>query len=437
MSDRRTAIEVELDRRCLLRLGALAGLGAALLPRLAWAIAQPDLLPHVRQVVERWVGPGKLPGAVASLGLPGQEPQFVVKGAEGFSDPDPVTPDSLFRVYSMTKPITGMATMQLVAQGKLGLDQPLYDVLPKYRHMQVQDRYDGSITALHPAKSPITIRQLLTHSAGIGYTIVQTGPIKDLMERRGLIAGQITRLAIPALTHGTPVHGLEHFADRLAEVPLVYDPGTRWSYSMGLDLLGRVIEVVSGKAFDVYLKETIFDPAGIASTSFRVAPHEAHRLTTNYAALGEILVPIDRGEDSIYLDQPPFPFGGAGLVSTPRDYDRFLRLLAQFGEIDGKRVLAEAAVRQGTANLLPPGVAGPALFSPRSDFGAGGRVGLGPEAGIFGWAGAAGTVGMVDMARALRSQIFIQLMPPEALDMLPQFQTALRTDVMALLTVHS
>jgi CubicO group peptidase (beta-lactamase class C family) len=427
------SLEAEMDRRALLRMGVCAGLGAALMPRLALAASDPDLMPRVRAVVERWVGPGKFPGIIASLGLPGREPHYVARGSEGFNDGDPVTADSLFRIYSMTKPVTGMAAMQLVEEGRLGLDQPLHDILPKYRHMPVQDTYDGSITDLHPAPGPITIRQLITHTSGIGYTIVQTGPIKTLMEEKGLIAGQISRVEIPGLLSGETVHGLDIFADRLAEVPLVADPGSRWSYSMGLDLMGRVIEVVTGKSFDAYLRETIFEPAGMTSTCFQVPAAEAHRLTTNYAALGKVLVPIDTGADSIYLDPPPFPFGGAGLVSSPRDYDRFLRLLAQSGTMDGRRVLGEHAVRTGTRNLLPPGIAIPAMFGGDAGFGAGGRIGKGAEAGIYGWAGAAGTVGMVDMIHALRSQIFVQFMPPTALSLLPEFQTALKADVMALL----
>jgi CubicO group peptidase (beta-lactamase class C family) len=209
----------------------------------------------------------------------------------------------------MTKPITGMAAMHLISQGKLGLDQPVHEILPKYRHMAVQDTYDGSITALHPAKSPITIRQLMTHTAGLGYTIVQSGPIHKLMVDKGLIPGQISRIPVPGIFNGTPSPSLEAFADRLAEVPLVHDPGTAWSYSMGLDLLGRVIEVVSGKPFDVYLHDTIFAPAGMTSTFFQVPAGDAHRLTTNYGVVGGILVPIDEGANSIYLDPPPFPFG--------------------------------------------------------------------------------------------------------------------------------
>ncbi len=426
-------LEARLDRRMLLQLGAAAGIGAALMPKLAWASQTRDLLPHVRAVIEKWVGPGKFPGMVASLGLPGRGTQFVARGSEGFTDPDPVTPDSLFRIYSMTKPVTGMAAMLLIDEGKLGLDQPLYDILPKFRDMQVQVTPDGSVTELEPEQRPIRIRNLITHTSGLGYTIIQQGPIKALMEEKGLIAGQISRRTIPGLSRGEPVRSLAKFADGLAEVPLVYQPGTKWSYSVGLDLMGRVIEVVSGKSFDEFLKERIFDPAGMPSTWFRVPGSEAHRLTTNYGVVAERLVPIDKGAESIYLDDPAFPFGGAGLVSTPRDYDRFLRMLANYGAIDGKRVMGELAVRVGTANLLPEGVAGPAMMSPASQFGAGGRVGVGPEAGIYGWAGAAGTVGMVDMRNALTSSIFVQFMPPNALDLLPDFQKALKADVMALL----
>ncbi|WP_268740819.1 serine hydrolase domain-containing protein [Novosphingobium album (ex Hu et al. 2023)] len=417
----------------ILSMAACASLGVALMPRLALAAADREMLPQVRKVVERWVGPGKFPGMVASLGIPGRDPEYVARGSEGFTDGDAVTPDSLFRIYSMTKPVTGMAAMQLVAQGKLGLDQPLYDILPKFRTMMVQDTYDGSVTELHPAPRPITIRYLLTHTSGIGYTIIQKGPIKTLMEDKGLIAGQVSRMEIPGLSRGAPVHGLDHFADRLAEVPLVSDPGARWIYSMGLDLMGRVIEVVTGRSFDAHLRETIFEPAGMTSTFFRVPAGDAGRLTTNYGAVGDVLVPIDGSENSIFLDPPPFPFGGAGLVSSPRDYDRFLRMLAQFGEIDGVRVLDEQAVRIGTGDLLPAGVTIPAMFGGNAGFGAGGRVGKGAEAGIYGWSGAAGTVGMVDMVHALRSQIFVQFMPPNASGLLPEFQTALKADVMALL----
>ncbi|WP_243652709.1 serine hydrolase domain-containing protein [Novosphingobium sp. PhB165] len=420
-----------------LRLGVAAGLGAglgaALLPRLAWAVEQPVALPKVTALVDRWVGTGKFPGMVASLGLPGREAQFVARGAQGFDDGTAMGPDSLFRIYSMTKPVTGMMAMQLIEEGRLALDQPLADVLPAWRDMRVQDRYDGPLDRLHAAPRPITMRHLLTHTSGIGYSIVQTGPIRDAYVKQGLVPGQVSRIEVPGLTYGAPIHGLDHFADRLATLPLVADPGTRWSYSMGLDVMGRVIEVVTGKRFDAYLAEALFGPAGMTSTEFRVGPGDVRRLTTNYGALGGVLVPIDPPESSVYLDPPAFPFGGSGLVSSPRDYDRFLRLLAQGGMIDGRRVLSERAVALGTSDLLPPGVDRSHMIAGPSGFGAGGRVGQGAEAGIFGWSGAAGTVGMVDMTHGLRSQLFVQFMPSDALPLLPEFQTALKADVMALM----
>ena len=422
-----------VDRRMALRLGAMAGLGAVAMPRLAWATQQPRIAPNVTALLERWVGPGKVPGIVASLGLPGQPTQFIARGAEGFTDPDPVTQDSIFRIYSMTKPITGMAAMILIDEGKLALDQPLSDFIPAYAQMQVQVVPDGSIEDLRPATRPITIRNLLTHTAGLAYTIKQTGPIRDLMLARGLIPGQVTRLPIPGLFTGETVGSLAEFAERMAEIPLVYEPGTKYSYSVGLDVLGRVIEIASGQTFAQFLQERFFDPLDMSSTGFSVSRAQSGRLVTNHVVIGGKLIPIDGPRDSVYLDEPAFPFGGAGLVSTPRDYDRFLEMLASRGMFAGRRVMSEAAVRMGTGNLLPEGVIGDTGFGPVSHYGAGGRVGIGEEAGVYGWAGAAATVAMVDTIHGLRSQIFAQFMPPSALDLLPEFQLALREDIRALM----
>ncbi|MBV1916809.1 MAG: beta-lactamase family protein [Sphingomonadaceae bacterium] len=430
----REFLESALDRRSVMRFAAIAGLAPALMPNLAWAITEPAMQGHLHAFVERWVGPGKLPGMVVALGLPGYDTKFIMRGSEGFDDPDSITPDSLFRIYSMTKPITGMATMLLIGEGKLGLDQPLADILPKFGKMQVQVTPDGSITDLRPAKTHITIRHLLTHTSGLAYGIIQKGPIRDALREKGLIPGKVTRLKIPGMSRGNHVQGLEAFADGMADMPLVYEPATTWSYSPGLDILGRVIEVVTGQGFDTFLRERLFDPLGMTSTFFKVPSAEAARLTTNYGVFKTKLVPIDKPSNSVFLDQPPFPFGGSGLVSTPRDYDRFLRMIGNYGMSDGKRVMGELAVRVGTSNLLPRTV-DPAdiRFVPNSHFGAGGRIGTGPEAGIFGWSGAAGTVGMVDMRSGMTSSIFVQFMPPTGLEVLPEFQQALRADVTALM----
>jgi CubicO group peptidase (beta-lactamase class C family) len=426
----------QLARRELLRNSAYASLGALFAPQFAFAQGGQggarDPMRNVAAFMDRWVGPGKFPGLVTSLGLPGQLTQFTIRGSESFTDSDPMTPDSLFRVYSMTKPITGMAAMMLIDEGKLGLDQPLAEILPKFARMQVQVTPDGSISELRPAKASITIRNLLTHTAGLGYSIVQKGPIKQAYEQAGLVPGQVSRIPVPGLERGAAAPSLAQFADRLATMPLVYEPGTQWSYSVGLDLMGRVIELVSGMPFESFLKRRIFDPCGMTSSWFQVPRSEAHRLTTNFGALGNNLFPIDKGEDSIFLDKPAFTFGGSGLVSSPRDYDRFLTMLANYGRVGNMRVMSELAVRVGTGNLLPEGVTGPAMMSAPSQFGAGGRVGIGAETGIYGWGGAAGTVATVNMRRGTRSSIFVQFMPPTANGLLPEYGRALQEDLRAL-----
>ncbi len=427
--------DATLSRRSLLRGGAFLGAGVALagLPmgRAAFAATAAPWA-NVSGLIGGYVDSGRLPEMVAALGWGQQAPQIIAKGTLGAGQSAPAGIDSLYRIYSMTKPVTGMAAMQLISESKLGLDQPLAEILPAFADMKVQRTYDGPIDDLVPADRPITIRHLLTHTAGLGYTIIQKGPIKEAFEDAGLIAGQVSRTPIPGLDRGKPVASLAAFADGLAKMPLVYQPGTKWSYSVALDLLGRVIEVASGMPFDEYLAKAIFEPCGMSSTWFQVPNSEVGRLTTNYGVLGGVLVPIDPGSASIYSDKPPFPTGGAGLVSSPRDYDRFLRMLLGYGVIDGKRVMSELAVRVGTSNLLPEAVNTAGTFADKAGFGAGGRVGLGDQAGTYGWGGAAGTVALVNMKLGLRASLFTQYMPSEAYPVHADFPKAVLADLKAM-----
>jgi len=429
--------DIAFSRRSLLRGSAWLGAGAALsaLPMGAAAFAQSSAAAtswtNVSAMVDKYGG-GTLANMVAAMGWGQQAPEILSKGSLAVGQAAPAGIDSLYRIYSMTKPITGMAAMMLIEDGKLGLDQPLADILPAFANMQVQKIPDGSITDTVPAARPITIRHLLTHTAGLGYGIIQKGPIKDAYEKMGLIPGQVSRAPIPGLFRGAPVTSLAAFADGLATLPLVYQPGTTWSYSVSLDLLGRVIEVVSGIPFDEYLDTRIFQPAGMTSTWFQVPHSETGRLTTNYGVMGGALIPIDPANASIYTDKPAFPFGGAGLVSSPRDYDRFLRMLLGYGKIDGTRVMGELAVRVGTSNLLPDGVDTTGTFADSAGFGAGGRVGLGAQAGTFGWGGAAGTVALVNLKVGLRASLFSQYMPTDAFPVHGAFQSAVVADLAAM-----
>ncbi len=424
------------SRRAMLRGGAILGAGAALSGvtgmHAAFAKQSGSEWTNIQAMVSRYVGSGKVANMVAALGWGQKDLQAVAEGTLTIGQAAPADLDSLYRIYSMTKPVTGMAAMMLIEDGKIGLDQPIADLLPKYANMQVQKTYDGSITDLEPAVRPITVRQLLTHTAGLGYGIVQQGPLKGAYEEAGVISGQVTKLPIRKLFgRGTPPSSLAQFADALADMPLVYQPGSKWSYSVSLDLLGRVIEVASGVPFDVFLRDNIFKPAGMNSTWFQVPQSETSRLTSNYFVMNGALIPLDPAGSSIFSEKPPFPMGGSGLVSSPRDYDRFLRMLLGYGVIDGKRVMGELAVRVGTSNILPDGAISDGTLIQNQGFGAGGRVGLGEERGTFGWGGAAGTVALVDLRRGLRASLFTQFMRSDAYPVHSEFPAAVLADLKA------
>ncbi len=422
------AFDAAVSRRGFLGGALLAG-GAGLMPRMAFAAPDVEALyPHLTKLAHDYVDTGKLPGVVSLINRAGVQ-SVIARGVQTLGDPRLAGSDSLYRAYSMTKPITGMVTMMLIDEGKLTLDTPLADILPKYAKMQVQVTPDGSITDLRPAKTPITIRHLLTHTSGLGYSIIQTGPLKAAYEANGLVPAEVSRMAIPGLAVGKPLPSLAAFADKLAEMPLVYEPGTMWSYSVSLDLLGRVIEVITGKPFDAVVAERIFGPCGMSSSGFQVAPQNAGRLTTNYGVIKDKLVPIDPAASSIYLDPPAYPFGGAGLVTSPRDYDRFLQMVLNYGMLDGRRVMNERAVRLGTSDLLPPALIGSKMFGRPGGFGAGGRVGVGEDAGTYGWSGAAGTVGFVSFRGRASAGLWVQYMPSSAFPIGDEFAAAVRADL--------
>ncbi len=421
-----------MSRRALLRGGAWLTAGASLaglpLGRMALAQSYDANWRNVAAMVDSYVEQRKVANMVAVLGWGQKDPLYIAKGTLALGGKQRVDADSLYRLYSMTKPVTGMAAMMLIDEGRLGLDQPIAELLPAFANMKVQKTYDGSVTDLVPAERPITVRNLLTHTAGLGYGIVQKGPIKTVYEERGLVPGQVSRLPIPGLGRSVAVTGLDVFAERLAKVPLVLQPGSKWSYSVGVDLLGRVIEVASGMAFDDFLRTRIFEPTGMTSTWFTVPESEVDRFTTNYGILNGVPVPLDPAAASIYLDEPPFPMGGAGLVSSPRDFDRFQRMLLGYGTIDGKRVMGELAVRVGTSNLLPESAITEDTWIAGQGFGAGGRV----TDGAYGWGGAAGTVAFVNYKANLRAGLFTQYMPSEAYPIHTGFPQAVARDLAAM-----
>jgi CubicO group peptidase (beta-lactamase class C family) len=291
--------------------------------------------------------------------------------------------------------------------------------------------------ASRPAARPITVRHLLTHTAGLGYSIVTKGPLLKEYERLGILPGA-ANAQIEAQARTVRPKSLGEFADRVATLPLIADPGTQWSYSIGLDLLGAVIEKASGQPFERFLQVRIFDPLKMRSTYFTVPQAEVGRFATNYLFLGDTRVPADPAATSVYLQPPSFPYGGAGLVSSARDYDRFLHMLQNGGTLDGARVMKPETARLAMSNLLPAGVTfrgiGGGAGQPAQGYGAGGSVYLadvpnGPSKGTYGWGGAAGTIAFVDPVKRLRGTVMVNYFPDTKWPLRQEASAALARDL--------
>ena len=402
------------------------------------------LLAETQALFDGLVASNKMPGIVGAFGIGDFPTQFVSAGkiADGANAPA-AGPDSLWRIYSMTKPITGIAATLLVEDGKISLDDPVSKYIPGFANMRVLTSPDTSLDSV-PAKNPILIRNLLTHTAGLGYNISAKGPLLKEYERLGILPAQVnTQLEAKART--TRPATLAEFANRVASVPLIAEPGTKWVYSIGLDVMGAVIEKASGMSFDRFVQTRLLDPLGMTSTYWSVPASEMGRLSTNYVFVGDNRTPIDPGATSVYLQPPSFPYGGAGLVSSARDYDRFLHMLSNGGTLDGKQVMKQETAALAMSNLLPAGVAFGGIgggtggaMSAKMGFGAGGSVYLedapngGPSKGTYGWGGAAGTIAWVDPARKMRGTVMVQYFPAEKWGLRQSIPAALARDTMRM-----
>ncbi|MEP7350661.1 MAG: serine hydrolase domain-containing protein [Sphingorhabdus sp.] len=419
-----------LARRGFLALtGRAAALGAAsmFVPQPLWALAV-EKYPTVKAQFDAYVSTKKLAGMVAAIGRNLDAPDMVAVGTIAQGDATPVDLDTLWRVYSMTKPVTGMAAMILIGEGKMKLDQPIADFLPEFANMTVLTDPDRSIAAV-PAKTQITVRHLLTHTAGLGYSIITKGPLLQAYLDNGITPALVSRLPIPGFPASAAMPNLKTFAERLGKLPLIAEPGTKWSYSVSLDLLGRVIEVASGMDFEAFLKTRIFEPLKMTSSYFQVPQSETRRFVTNYAPVNGVLLPVDPAAASIFLDKPPFAFGGAGMVCSARDYDRFLSMLLNGGTLEGATVMSPETAALGMSDLLPAGVNTDGTFAAGAGFGAGGRVGKGAQEGIYGWAGAAGTIAFVDNKRKIRATGMAQFFPSSAYPIQEEFGKWVLQDV--------
>lgn len=289
--------------------------------------------------------------------------------------------ETVFRIYSMTKAITSVAVMMLAEEGKVDIDQPVSKYIPSFDKVRVWKEGE----AVQPEKAP-TVRDLLRHTSGYTYGATPVPEISDAQ----LVANPLS-----------PRNTLEEMADAMAKVPLLFEPGTRWVYGVSTDLLGRVVEVASGMPFDQFLQKRIFDPLGMHDTSFTLKPGMKERLAAMYQSdqKGK-LTRLDQ-DDSSYAEASKLRSGGGGLLSTIRDYTRFLQMLANGGELQGVRLLKESTVKEMTRNQLPDS-AMPISVGPEKREGTGFGLGFSVKVrdtkwnkdgrlGEYGWGGMAST----------------------------------------------
>jgi len=380
------------------------------------------------------VDAGDLSGFVTLVWRGGQVVQVDTIGLRDIAGDKPMTRDTIFRIASMTKPITSVAALMLLEEGRLKLDDPITRWAPEFADMQVLKAADGPLDQTVPAERDITIEDLMTHRAGLAYGFTSMGPIAQAHE---------TALG-PAL--GTPLTP-DEWMKRLGGLPLSYQPGARFHYSHATDVLGFIVARIEGKPLDQVLQERVFGPLGMTDTAFHVPPEKSDRAAKLYRinpetdAMEEVALPY-------YASPPAFAAGGGGLVSTADDYLKFARLMLGKGEVDGVRLLKTQTVEMMTADRLTEAQkAIPFMGIPfwlGQGFGLGVSVITDPvkqawmgagNAGAFGWPGAFGTWWQADPAADMVLIYLIQNSMPLGPEAAAQLATGQRMGGRAALPV--
>jgi len=353
---------------------------------------------------------GRLAGIVTMVARHGKVVSLDAFGRKDIRKPDAMEQDSIFRIYSMTKPITGVAMMMLYEEGRWRMDDRVSKFIPEFRGLKVHAGEAASGTpTLEDARHEMTMRELMTHSAGLGYGLSASHPVDR----------QFRQLEI--LTPTIPLHEM---MGRIARVPLLAQPGTRWSYSIAVDVQGYLVEKLSGRPFDTFLKERIFEPLGMKDTGFHVPPDKLARLAQVHVENGEGTIAASDQQLALMPDPttPPVgPSGGGGLYSTASDYLRFCQMLLDGGTFGGTRLLAPRTVEMMRTNHLSDEAL--ATFWPGQGFGLdfsvvmdSGEAAVSTPNGSYYWSGAAGTWFWIDPATDLAFVGMIQHRGPAVSD---------------------
>ena len=387
-----------------------------------------ERLERIGEGMRRLIDDGKIPGTVTLVARRGKVVHFEANGLRDVEAGLPMEHDTIFRLYSQSKVVTGAAVMVLFEEGHFLMTDPVSKYLPEFAEMRVYLGEEDGEVLTEPAAGPITIQQLATHSSGLTYNFFPT-PVGRMYAANGVVAtGTPAPVDLDTPT-GTPPETLQEWSERLAKMPLVAHPGTEWHYSVGMDVLGRLVEVISGMTYGEFLRARLFEPLGMQDTGFHVPDSKVARFAANYGPTeGGGMRLIDAPGTSVYLPPPALEMGGGGLVGTVPDYFRLAQMLANGGEYDGTQLLGRRTVEFMTSNHLNPLFPDDpmtALFRPPGGprqwgmgFGVTGSVvtspatsGLPLSRGTFSWGGAATTAFWVDREEELVGIVHTQLTP--------------------------
>lgn len=362
-------------------------------------------------LTRNYIEPGKIAGCQVAVSRHGQPAYFRSFGSMDLERGKAMRDNTIFRIYSMSKPITSVALMSLYEHGHFQLNDPVSRFIPEWKEQKVYVSGEGESMEVREPETPMTFRHVLSHTGGLTYGATNH-PVDKAYRRAGVQRGGDETLRT--------------FVQAMAKVPLRYQPGQQWMYSLSTDVCGYLVEAISGKPFDQYLQETIFDPLGMVDTSFFVAPEKQERFAANYQREPDKTNRlIDDPGTSKYLEKPSFFSGGGGLTGTTADYLRFAEMLRRGGELDGARILGSRTIDLMTRNHLPGGreLAETAIgaFSETAyegvGFGLGFAMTLSEVAtgslgeGDYYWGGAASTIFWVDPTEDLVVVFMTQLMP--------------------------
>ena len=390
----------------------------------------PERLARIDAHFARYVADGRLPGWLLTVRRHGRLAHVARAGSRDLEAGLPVTDDTLWRIYSMTKPVTSIAAMILYEEGKLALTDPVSAFIPSFGDVRVYTGGSDLRPVTVPVVEPVRIWHLLTHTAGLTYGFHRVHPVDALYRAAGF-------------EWGTPAGlDLAQACDTWAGLPLLFQPGTEWNYSVATDVLGRVIEVASGQRLDEFLAARILRPLGMSQTAFWAGPEAVPRLAALYTRGRDGAATRLDALGQAALARPAMFSGGGGLVSTAADYDRFTQMLLQragspAGELDGIRLLSPRTIGYMTRNHLPGGLDlqtfGRPLYAESPfrgvGFGLGFAVVIDPlpgkvvcSAGEISWGGAASTTFWVDQDADLAVSFFTQLLPSSSYPIRPELR---------------